>query len=317
MAGRISFFTQQIRIVIPMGHDHAHGSGVTHRPKLIIVLTLTLSVVVLQVVFGLLSNSLALIADAGHMLSDSFGLAMALAAIAIAQRAGGANRTFGLHRVEILAAGMNGLLLIGLCVVIVISAIGRIGDAPEVDGPMVLIVGSVGLAVNIAGLFLLRSGAQENLNMRGAYLEVLGDAIGSVAVLVSALVIVFTGWNEADIVASFMIAVLIVPRAISLLREVVHVLLEGAPRDVDLAELRDHIRELDGVVDVHDLHVWTVTSGMPIMSAHVVVDDATMADSHGVLDRLRVCLAEHFDVEHSTFQIEPVDHAATEDHVHP
>lgn len=300
-----------------MGHDHAHASGVTHRPKLVIVLSLTLAVAVLQVVFGVISNSLALIADAGHMLSDSFGLAMALAAIAIAQRSGGVSRTFGLHRVEILAAGMNGLLLIGLCAVVVYNAIARIGDPPDVDGPIVMAVGAVGLAVNIVGLVLLRSGARQNLNMRGAYLEVLGDAIGSIAVLVSALVIILTGLNEADIVASFAIAALIVPRAFSLLREVVHVLLEGAPRDVDLDEVRGHILENDGVLDVHDLHVWTVTSGMPVMSAHVVVDDDTMADSHAVLDRLRDCLSEHFDVEHSTFQIETRDHAATEDHVHP
>lgn len=300
-----------------MGAGHDHAAGITHRPRLILILALTLSVVGLQVVFGLLSGSLALLADAGHMLSDSFGIVMALAAIGIAQRSGGPSRTFGYHRAEIIAAGLNGLLLIGLCTFIVISAVRRLGDVPEVDGPIVLVVGSVGLVVNIVGLMLLRKGAQENLNVRGAYLEVLGDALGSVAVIAAAAVIVVTGWNQADIVASFLIAALIVPRAIALLREVVHVLLEGAPRHIDLAEIREHIVKVDGVLGVHDLHVWTVTSGMPVMSAHVVVDDGALIDSHAILDQLRVCLAEHFDVEHSTFQIETAEHAATEHHVHP
>jgi cobalt-zinc-cadmium efflux system protein len=156
------------------------------------------------------------------------------------------------------------------------------------------------------------------LNVRGAYLEVLGDALGSVAVLVSATVILTTGWNAADAVASLVIAAMILPRAISLLREVAEVLLEGTPRDVDLEELRSHILSTEGVLDVHDLHVWTITSGMPVMSAHVVVDDTVsrMGEAHAVLDRLRECLAEHFDVEHSTFQIEPAGHADSESHIH-
>lgn len=300
-----------------MGHAHDHAAGVTHRPRLIAILVLTVAVVGLQVVVGLLSGSLALLADAGHMLSDSFGVAMALAAIGLAQRTGGPSRTFGFHRAEIIAAGLNGLLLLGLCTFIVVAAVRRIGDVPEVDGLLVLLVGAIGLAVNVVGIALLRAGAKENLNVRGAYLEVLGDALGSVAVIVSALVVVATGWHAADIVASLLIAALIVPRAFALLREVLHVLLEGVPRDLNLDEVRDHIEELEGVVGVHDLHVWTVTSGMPVMSAHVVVDDATLADSHGVLDRLRSCLSDHFDVEHSTFQIENAEHAATEHHVHP
>lgn len=300
-----------------MGAGHDHTAGITHRPRLILILILTLSVVGLQVVFGILSGSLALLADAGHMLSDSFGIAMALAAIGIAQRSGGPSRTFGFHRAEILAAGLNGLLLIGLCTFIVIAAAGRIGDVPEIDGPVVLVVGSIGLVVNVVGLLLLRKGAQQNLNVRGAYLEVLGDALGSVAVIVSALIIVTTGWHAADIVASFLIAALIVPRAVLLLREVVHVLLEGAPRDVDLEEIREHIVGLDGVVGVHDLHVWTVTSGMPVMSAHVVVEDEALPASASILESLRGCLSEHFDVEHSTFQIETPEHADREHHVHP
>ncbi len=289
-----------------------------HRGRLAAVLALTLGVLVLQVVVGLASGSLALLADAGHMLSDSFGLVLALAAIAVAQRPGGRRRTYGFHRTEVLAAGVNGLVLLGICVAIVISAVRRLDDAPEVAGWSVLVTGAIGLAVNVIGLVLLRDGAQESVNVRGAYLEVLGDALGSVAVIVSAIVIVATGWYLADPIASLLIAALVVPRALSLLRDVVEVLLEASPREVDLEDLRRHIVEVDGVADVHDLHVWTITSGMPVMSAHVVVDESVTAmdEAHAVLDRLRGCLQHHFDVEHSTFQIEPAGHADTERHAH-
>jgi len=301
-----------------VGHDHAHGAGIKHRGRLTIVLALTLSVLVLQVVVALWTGSIALLADAGHLLSDSFGLVLALGAIAIAQRPGPQRSTFGLHRTEILAAGANGLVVVGICVAIVAGALSRLGDAPEVDGWPVLATGVVGLAVNVVGLFLLRAGAEESLNVRGAYLEVLGDALGSIAVIISATIIVLTGWYLADPIASLVIAALVLPRALSLLRDAGEVLLESSPRDVDLDELRRHIETVDGVVTAHDLHVWTITSGMPVMSVHVVVDDsvATIDDVHAVIDRLRGCLAEHFDVEHSTFQIEPAGHAESEPHAH-
>ena len=303
-----------------MGHDHWHGTGVQHRGRLALVLALSLTVLVVEAVVAALTGSLALLADAGHMLGDSFGLVMALAAITVAQRGGGpgSRRSFGYQRTEILAAGLNGLILLGLATWIVISAVSRFGDAPELDGGLVLAAGAVGLAVNIVGLLLLRAGAEESLNVRGAYLEVVGDALGSVAVLVSATVILTAGFYAADAIASLVIAAMIVPRAVSLLRDVVEVLLESTPRHVDLDELREHIVGTPGVKDVHDLHVWTITSGMPVMSAHVVVDDdiTGMDEAHAVLDRLRGCLAEHFDVEHSTFQIEPAGHEASESHVH-
>ena len=302
------------------GHGHTHGTGIRHRGRLALVLAMSLVVLAVEAVAAWLTGSLALLADAGHVLGDSAGIVMALAAISAAQRGGrpGSRRTFGYHRTEVIAAGLNGLLLIALAGWIVVSALRRIGDAPEIDGGLVLAAAGVGLVVNVIGLLLLRSGAEESMNVRGAYLEVVGDALGSVAVLVSASVILLTGWNAADAVASLVIAAMIVPRAVSLLREVAEVLLEGTPRDVDLEELRSHILSTDGVVDVHDLHVWTITSGMPVMSAHVVVDDSVtrMGEAHDVLDRLRDCLADHFDVEHSTFQIEPAGHADSETHTH-
>lgn len=282
------------------------------------VLGLTLVVLIVQTVVGLLTGSLALLADAGHMLSDSFGLVLALVAIAVAQRPGGPRQTYGVHRTEVLAAGLNGLVLLGICAVIAFNAVSRLEDPPAIEGGWVLAAGAVGLAANVVGLFVLRAGARESLNVRGAYLEVLGDALGSVAVIVSAVVIVLTGWHLADPIASLVIAALVVPRAIGLLRDVAEVLLESSPRDVDLEELRGHVLGVEGVVDVHDLHVWTITSGMPVMSAHVVVDDSVVAmgDGHTILDRLSACLSDHFDVAHSTFQIEPVGHAEARCHAH-
>ena len=303
-----------------MAHGHGQGTGIRHRGRLALVLALSLVVLAVEAVAAWITGSLALLADAGHVLGDSAGIVMALAAISAAQRGGrpGSRRTFGYHRTEVIAAGLNGLLLLVLAGWIVVSAIRRLDDAPELEGGLVLAAGAVGLVINVIGLLLLRSGAAESMNVRGAYLEVLGDALGSVAVLVSAAVILTTGWYAADPVASLLIAAIIVPRAISLLREVAEVLLEGTPRGVDLEELRRHILGTDGVIDVHDLHVWTITSGMPVMSAHVVVDDSVtrMGEAHAVLDRLRECLADHFDVEHSTFQIEPAGHSDSEPHVH-
>lgn len=281
------------------------------------MLAIVVAVMLVEVVVGILTGSLALLADAGHMLSDAFGLILALTAVAVAQREGDARRSFGFQRTEILAAGANGLLLLVLAVGIVVSAVRRLGDPAPIASGWMLAAGLLGLVANVIGLMVLRGGAEESLNVKGAYLEVLGDTLGSVAVVVAAVVIGLTGWDTADSVASLLIAVLIAPRAIGLLREVADVLMEAAPRDVDVDELRTHMTEVDGVQDVHDLHVWTITSGMPVMSAHVVVDDELDADGrHHVLDELRSCLAEHFDVEHSTFQLEPAAHAENERHTH-
>lgn len=279
-----------------------------------------MTVLIVEAIVAAITGSLALLADAGHMLGDSFGLFMALAAISVAQRGTplGSRRSFGYQRTEILAAGLNGLILVGLSCWIAYSAVRRFDDTPELDGGLILAAGAVGLVVNLVGMMLLRAGSHESLNVRGAYLEVVGDALGSVAVLVSATLILTMEWYAADAIASLVIAAMILPRAVSLLRDVVEVLMESTPGHVDLADLRAHIISTDGVEDVHDLHVWTITSGMPVMSAHVVVEDhvTDMDAAHAVLDRLRGCLSEHFDVEHSTFQIEPAGHHASEQHVH-
>jgi cation diffusion facilitator family transporter len=304
-----------------MGHGHSHApttAGGAHRRRLVVVLGLTLAVLVAEVVGAVLSGSLALLADAGHMATDAAGLALALAAVTLAQRPARGRRTFGWQRVEILAAVANGMLLLAVAAYVLVEAIRRIGQPPEIGAGLMLVVASVGLVVNLGSLLVLRGGKDASLNMRGAYLEVLADALGSVAVIVAAVVIATTGWTPADIVASAVIGCLVVPRAWHLLREALDVLLEAAPRGVDLQDVRAHILGVDGVLDVHDLHAWTITSGLPVLSAHVVVTDEALAAGHGgrVLDALCSCLGEHFDLEHCTFQLEAAAHAGHEAPVH-
>jgi cation diffusion facilitator family transporter len=304
-----------------MGHGHSHApttAGGAHRRRLVVVLGLTLAVLVAEVVGAVLSGSLALLADAGHMATDAAGLALALAAVSLAQRPARGRRTFGWQRVEILAAVANGMLLLAVAAYVLIEAIRRIGQPPEIGAGLMLVVASVGLVVNLGSLLVLHGGKDASLNMRGAYLEVLADALGSVAVIVAAVVIATTGWTPADIVASAVIGCLVVPRAWHLLREALDVLLEAAPRGVDLQDVRAHILGVDGVLDVHDLHAWTITSGLPVLSAHVVVTDEALAAGHGgrVLDALCSCLGEHFDLEHCTFQLEAAAHAGHESPVH-
>ncbi|MSW65511.1 MAG: cation diffusion facilitator family transporter [Actinobacteria bacterium] len=310
-----------------MGHDHGHshahvppGGTVSagYRRRLGVVLALTGTVLVVQAVGAVLSGSLALLADAAHMATDTLGIALALGAVTLAQRPASGRRTFGWQRVEVLAAVGNGLLLLGVGAYVVVEAVRRIGDPPEIRSGLMLTVAVLGLAVNLVSLSLLRGGQGQSLNMRGAYLEVLGDALGSVAVIVAAVVILTTGWTGADVVASLAVGALVLPRAWSLLRDALDVLLEAAPRGVDLADVRAHILGVEGVTDVHDLHAWTITSGLPVLSAHVVVDDALLADGHGgrVLDALCSCLGGHFDVEHCTFQLESVSHRDHESPVH-
>ena len=308
-----------------MGHDHAHGhahgtatAGAGYRRRLALVLGITGTVLVVQAVGAVASGSLALLADAAHMATDTLGIALALGAVTLAQRPASGRRTFGLQRIEVLAAVANGLLLLGVGAYVVVEAVRRIGDPPEIRSGLMLTVALVGLAANLVSLALLRSGQGESLNVRGAYLEVLGDTLGSIAVIVAAVVIATTGWTGADVVASFVVGALVLPRAWSLLRDALDVLLEAAPRGVDLDDVRRHVLGVEGVTDVHDLHAWTITSGLPVLSAHVVVEDAVLADGHGgrVLDALCACLGSHFDVEHCTFQLESASHRGHESPVH-
>jgi cobalt-zinc-cadmium efflux system protein len=287
------------------GHQHAATGTGRHRRRLVLVLVITACSVGVEVVGGLVSGSLAVLADAGHMLTDLCGLVIALVASLLAERSPSKRRTFGLQRAEILAA----LVLFGIAIWVLIEAIRRWNAPATVNGGLMLAVAAFAGCVALAGVLILRGGSEESLNIRGAYLEVLGDLAGSVAVIIAAIIILTTGWTRADSIASAVVFVLIVPRAWSLLRSVLNVLLEGTPAGVDLDEVRDHILAVHGVTGVHDLHAWTITSGVPVLSAHVVVaDSCTVGDTERVLDQLGDCLGGHFDVEHCTFQIEPENH---------
>ena len=293
-----------------IGDGHAVTATSGHRTRLIVVLVITFAVLIAEVVGGLIAGSLALLADSGHVLTDATGLIMALIAASLATRAATVKRTFGLQRAEVLAALGNALLLVAVAVWVVIMAVERLREPVEIRSGLMLAVAVVGALANLAGLLVLRPAQSKSLNMRGAYLEVFGDFVGSLAVIVAAVLILITGWTPFDAIASLAIVILIIPRAWSLLREVVDVLLEATPRGVDLDEVRDHILRVRGVVDVHDLHAWTITSGVPVLSAHVIVDHACISEGRSgeVLDRLGECLGGHFDVSHCTFQLEPVGH---------
>jgi len=303
------------------GHRHAHGHGHfpgstatgRERRRLAAVLGLTLAVLVAEAIGGFLSGSVALLADAGHLLSDAAGVGLSLLAAAYARRPATAMRTFGWQRVEILAALGNGLLLLAVSGYVLVTGVVRLLHPGAVEAGLMLGVAAVGVVINAAGLALLQRGSTTSLNVRGAYLEVLGDLLGSAAVVVAAVVVLLTGFTRADGVAAVAVGAMIVPRALGLLREASDILLEATPRGVDLDEVREHILRLPGVVDVHDLHAWLITSGVPVLSAHVVVeDDSARCGGGSVLDALAECLGDHFDVEHCTFQVEPAGHRAHE-----
>ncbi|MGO4536122.1 cation diffusion facilitator family transporter [Leifsonia sp. 2MCAF36] len=299
-----------------MSHDHGHTAN---RNRLLIAIGIVAAVLVVEVAGAWLSGSLSLLADAGHMLSDLAGLVIALVATVVAARPATDRQTFGYQRAEVFGALINGLILVVVAVAVTVGAIGRlVGGEPEVHSVPMLIVAVIGLVANFGALLLLRPAAGHSINMRGAYLEVLGDLVGSATVIVAAVVILTTGFVAADAIASLLIAVLIVPRAFSLLRDVVRVLSEAAPADTDVAEIRDHILGTPGVVAVHDVHVWAITSGAPVFSAHVVCEQSVFRSggTGALLDELSGCLSKHFDVEHSTFQLEPAEHAAHEDEFH-
>jgi cobalt-zinc-cadmium efflux system protein len=304
------------------GGGHAHGHDLTatgrHRGRLAAVLAITVTIAVGEVAGAVISGSLVLLADAAHMAADAAGVGLSLLAAHFASKPATERRTFGYARLEILAATANALLLLGMAGFILIEAVRRLATPEPVDTGLMAIFGGIALAGNGVSLMLLRQAQAESLNARGAFLEVASDTFGALAILVTAVIIAATGFTRADPIASLAVGVLILPRTWRLLRDAVDVLLEASPRGIDLAEVRQHMTSLDGVLDVHDLHAWTITSGLPVLSAHVVVDPGDLADGcgPGVLDRLQECLRGHFDVAHSTFQLEPSGHAEHEPSVH-
>jgi cobalt-zinc-cadmium efflux system protein len=290
---------------------HVPSAAAANRGRLLAVFGMTLAIFAVEAIGGFAANSLALLADAAHMLTDVAGIGLALVAIWIGSRPAGAERTFGNQRLEIFAAVVNALLLFGVGALILFEAVRRLAAPPEVASGLMIAVALVGLAGNGASLWLLRDAQRRSLNARGAFLEVLSDFAGSAAVIVAGIVIVLTGFRAADAIASIVIGVLIFPRTWRLLRDAVDVLLEATPKGLDMALVRSHILEAPGVTDCHDLHAWTITSGMNVVSAHVIVSpDAQPAV---VLDHLCQCLSGFFDIEHSTFQIETADRRRLEE----
>lgn len=300
------------------GHGHAHGLAAAggdgrHRRVLLVVLGITAANFVAQLTGAILSGSLALVADAGHMLTDVMGLALAVTAASLVGRAGSHRRTWGFRRAEVLSAAAQAVVLTGVAVFVIVEGIRRLVHPPEVDAPTMLVFGIVGLVGNGIGIALLAADRSADLNMRAAFLEVVNDALGSVAVVVAAVVIATTGWLRADAVVSLLVGALILPRAVSILGDAGSVLLESTPKGLDLAEVRRHLLEARHVHDVHDLHASQIATGLPVLSAHIVVDESCFSDGDlpQLLDHLQQCVADHFpvSVEHSTFQFEPVSHS--------
>ena len=295
-----------------MSHDHAHlpaagRAGARYKGRLLAALAVVAVATVIEVVAGFLTRSLALLSDAGHMLTDLGGLGMALAAIHLADRSSAwRGRTFGLYRLEILAALGNAVLLFVVAAYVLVQAVRRLGDPAEVlAGPM-LAVAVLGLVANIVAFGLLRGGSQHSLNVRGAYLEVLGDLLGSLGVIAAAVVLQVTSWEWVDPAVAVAIGLFILPRAWRLGGEALRILVQAAPVETDLLAIEAQLHAIDGVVDVHDLHVWTLTSEMDVASAHLMVRDGT--NTHGVLDQARVVLRDDHGIDHATLQIEPDTH---------
>ena len=300
-------------------HGHDHGAALAdHRGRLAAVLAITVTVMIVEVVGAIVSGSLALLADAAHMLTDVAGLTMGLVAASLARRPATPLRTWGYHRAEILGAAAQAALLFAVGTFVLVEGVRRLLEPPAVASGAMVVFGVVGLVGNAIGLVILAGARGANLNMRAAFLEVVNDALGSVAVLVAAGLIAAFGWYRADAVASILIGVLIVPRTIRLLREAVDVLLESTPKGLDLGEVREHLLALEHVHEVHDLHASQVATGIPVLTAHVVVDESCFHDGHlaSMLDEVQRCVALDFGIEHSTIQFEALGHSAHEHETH-
>jgi cobalt-zinc-cadmium efflux system protein len=299
-----------------MAHGHTHGNQTSaagrNKRLLAIILGLTTVYMLAEVIGGLVTNSLALLADAGHMLTDVGGLGLAFLAISFAERPATPERTYGYYRVEILAALANAVVLIGISLYVLFEAYERFMDPPPVQSLGVLVIASVGLAVNLAGVFILRAGSKQSLNLKGAYFEVLSDMLASIGVIIAAVIMLTTGWYYADPLISAGIGVFIFPRTWALLKDAVGVLLEGTPSDVNITNIRASLSEIAGVAEIHDLHVWTITSGMNALSVHAVLDDGAGHDE--VLQEIHNTCLSKFEIVHVTAQVERDEFACHEAH---
>jgi cobalt-zinc-cadmium efflux system protein len=299
-----------------MGHGHSHApsghAGLRNRWRLAVAFALVAGFFAVELSAGLISGSLALLSDAGHMAADVVSLGSALLATRIAARGGvSAHRTYGSYRAEVFASGLTVLLMLGVAVFVVVEAFDRVGTTPHVaTGPMV-IVGAIGLIINLISIGLLRGGAQESINVKGAYAEVLGDTAGSIGVIVAGWLVASTGNGYWDTAVALAIGLFVAIRAGILGREVLHVLAQHAPADIDAAEITHALAAVPGVDDVHDLHVWTLTSGMNVATAHLVAADASQVPS--VLEAATIVMRDQYGIAHATLQVEPRGNVACEE----
>ena len=299
-----------------MSHNnHTHVGDARY---LRVALGMILAFMIAETIVAVAAHSLALLADAGHMLTDAGALSASLWAASLATRPATGKWTFGLVRAEILSAALNGVTLLVVAGVVLVESISRLLHPLAVHGAVVVAVASVGVVVNVAAAWTLARASRQSLNVEGAFRHILTDLYAFIATIVAGVLIITTGYVRADAIASLVVVALMAHASWGLLRASGRILLEAAPDDVNLGDVRVHLRELDHVLDVHDLHVWTVTSGLPVLSAHVVIDEACFHDGlvPGILDQLQRCLAGHFDVEHSTFQMEPPHHLDHEASTH-
>lgn len=284
-------------------NEHEPYAGMGSRP-LKITLSLVVTVMLAEFIGGLVSNSLALIGDAGHMLVDALALSLSLFALNLARRPSTLTRTFGYHRVEIMAALANGTVLVLVAAFVFYEAIQRFDKPPEIKAPIMLAVAGVGLMANLSGIFLLRRGRNSSLNIRGAFWHVLADTISSVGVIVAGIIIILTGWTKADPIVAVVIGVIILWGAIRLVRDSVDILMEAVPKNIKVEDVVNEIKLVPGVKDVHDIHIWTITSGIVALSAHLIIDDQMVSVSVAVRDKVNQMLAEKFQITHTTLQLE-------------
>lgn len=318
------------------GHDHDHHHVPGSPKRLVATICVTMALFLAELMGGIISNSLALLADAGHMLTDAAGLFMALVALILGRRAATEQATYGHRRAEVFAAMLNAVSVLAIAVWIAVEAFGRLGGHAHVKTTEMILIAVAGLVANLIGMWLLREPAQESVNIRGAYLHVIVDAAGSVAVIVSGVIIAATGWMWVDTMVSLAIAALIIPRSVKLLGHCVAILFERTPAGLDTAAVRTDLAALDGVTDVHDLHIWSISGSEVLLTAHLVAEPGITHDGDhdhgghghdgvgcpaagpdgGLLDAARAMLAERHGITHATLQIESPGHAAHEDHLH-
>ncbi|TCJ03668.1 cation diffusion facilitator family transporter [Cytobacillus praedii] len=303
-----------------MGHHHGHSHGHNHshghtgnKKALFLSFLLIASFMIVEVVGGLLTNSLALLSDAGHMLSDAAALGLSLFAIKLGERKASSSKTYGYKRFEIIAAALNGLTLIVISVYIFYEAFQRFWNPPEVLSGGMLIISTIGLLINIvAAWILMRGDKEENLNVRSAFLHVIGDMLGSVGAIIAALLMIFFGWGIADPIASVIVAILILISGWRVMKESFHILMEGTPANLEMDKVKSSLLRIPGVKEVHDMHIWSITSGMPMLSCHMVIEGAGVHDT--ILHRTQTILHDDFEIEHSTIQIEKIEHGCPNHH---